>query len=70
MAAIVRALAPGQFSAPCSGIEMLEHDLIHPLVYGVTLHQHLAKVDGNVSLLNGSWDHLAGTKPDIETYPS
>jgi hypothetical protein len=29
---------------------MLEDDLIHPLVYGVTLHQHLAKVDANVSL--------------------
>jgi hypothetical protein len=44
------SLTPGQFSAPCSGIEMLEDDLIHPLVYGVTLHQHLAKVDANVSL--------------------
>jgi hypothetical protein len=29
---------------------MLEDDLIHPLVYRVTLHQHLAKVDANVSL--------------------
>jgi len=44
------SLAPGQFSAPCTGIEMLENDLIHALAYRVTLHQHLAKVDANVSL--------------------
>jgi hypothetical protein len=50
MAAIVRPLLPGQFGAPCGGIEMLEDDLIHPLVDGVTLHQHLARVDANVSL--------------------
>jgi hypothetical protein len=29
---------------------MLEYDLIHPLVYGVTLHQHLATVNASVSL--------------------
>jgi hypothetical protein len=44
------SFTPGQFSAPGSGIEMLEDDLIHPLVYGVTLYQRLAKVDANVSL--------------------
>jgi hypothetical protein len=38
----------GQLSAPCSGIEVLEDDLIHPLIYGVALHQHLAKVDVTV----------------------
>jgi hypothetical protein len=44
------SLAPGQFCAPRRGIEMLEDDLIHPLVYCVTLHQHLAKIDANASL--------------------
>jgi hypothetical protein len=44
------SLAPGQFSAPGTGIEMLENDLIHTVAYDVTLHQHLAKVAANVSL--------------------
>src|SRR5437660_8082722 len=42
------SLAPRQFSAPCFGIEMLEYDLIHSLVDGITLHQYLAKVEANV----------------------
>ncbi|MGH9373260.1 MAG: hypothetical protein ACRD15_17200 [Vicinamibacterales bacterium] len=44
------SLAPGRSGAPGTGIEMLENDLIHTLAYRVTLHQHLAKVDANVSL--------------------
>jgi hypothetical protein len=49
------SLTPRQFSAPRSGIEMLEDDLIHPLVYGVTLYQHLAKIDANPQPVSGSW---------------
>jgi hypothetical protein len=44
------SLTPGQFGAPRSGIEMLEDNLIHLLVYGVTFHQRLAKIVVNVSL--------------------
>jgi hypothetical protein len=44
------SFASGQFSAPCSGVELLEDDLIHALVYGVTLHQHLREVYADVSL--------------------
>jgi hypothetical protein len=43
-------LISGQFNPPRSGIEMFEDDLIHPLVYGVALHQYLAGIDANVSL--------------------
>ena len=32
---------------------MLEDELIHALVYGVTLHQHLAKIVANFSLRAG-----------------
>jgi hypothetical protein len=42
--------APRQLRAPRSRIEMLENDLVHSLIYGVALHQHLAKVSVNVSL--------------------
>jgi hypothetical protein len=35
--------------APRSRIEVVENDLIHPLVDGVTLHELLAKI-ANVSL--------------------
>jgi hypothetical protein len=31
-------------------VEMLKDDLIHSLVYGITLHQYLGKVYRNVSL--------------------
>jgi hypothetical protein len=34
----------GKFAAPCGGIEMIEDDPVHPLVDGVTLHEHLTKV--------------------------
>jgi hypothetical protein len=44
------SLTSRQLSPPCRRIEMLKHDLIHPLVYGVTLHQHLAKINANISL--------------------
>jgi hypothetical protein len=44
------SLAAGRLSAPGSRIEMLEDDLIHPLVDRVTLHEHLAKIDAIVSV--------------------
>jgi hypothetical protein len=44
------ALASRQFGAPCSGVEMLQDDLIHSLIYGITLHQYLAKVDADIGL--------------------
>ena len=40
---------PGKFATPCSGVEMIEDDLIHPLVDDVSLHEHLAKV-ANINL--------------------
>src|ERR1700689_634328 len=42
--------APGRFGAPRSRIQMLEHDLVHPVIYGVTLHQRLTKIEENGSL--------------------
>jgi hypothetical protein len=42
--------ASGQFRAPCRGIEVLEHDLIHAFVNRVTLHEHLARVNVWISL--------------------
>ena len=44
------SLTPGQLGTPSSGIELLEDDLIHSLVYDVTLDQHLAKVAGLICL--------------------
>ena len=38
-----------KLTAPCTGIKVVKDDLIHPLVDGVTLHEHLAKIT-NVSL--------------------
>lgn len=29
---------------------MLKHNLIHSLVYGVTLHQHPTKISANISM--------------------
>jgi hypothetical protein len=43
-------LTPRQLSPPRSRIEMLENNLIHPLVDGITLHQHPAKISASPSL--------------------
>jgi hypothetical protein len=41
---------PGQLGTPRGGIEMLQEDLIHSLVYRVALHHHLARIEFAVSL--------------------
>src|SRR5437867_2601577 len=46
-------LAPRQFGTPGTRIEMFEHKLVHSIVYGVTLHQCLAKIAGNGGLRAG-----------------
>jgi hypothetical protein len=56
------SLTPGQFRAPRRRIEMLENHLIHPFIYGVTLHQYLAKIDANVSLGSGH-SHVRNSIP-------
>ena len=60
------SLAPGQFRAPCTGIEMLENDLIHPFVYCVTLHHYLAKVEHLARVEHlGRVEHLAKVDASI-----
>ena len=44
------SLTPRQFGAPCSGVEMLQDDLIHPLIYCVALDHYLARIEATVSL--------------------
>ena len=47
------SLISGWLGAPCGGIEMIEEDLIHPLVHDVGLHQYLAEVGADFSLRVG-----------------
>ena len=44
------SFAPWQLSSPSSRIKMVKDDLIHSLVYRVTLHQHLTKINASISL--------------------
>ena len=42
-------LTPRQLSAPRSGIQILQQELIHPLVDCVALHQHPARIIAHVT---------------------
>ena len=44
------ALVAGELGAPCCGVEVLEDELVHSLVYGVAFHEHFAEVGVGISL--------------------
>lgn len=43
----------GRLGAPRTQIEVLDHDLVHPIVYGVALRQYLTHIKRNSSLRPG-----------------
>jgi hypothetical protein len=43
----------GRLGAPRTQIEVLDHDLVHPIVYGVALREYLTHIKRNSSLRPG-----------------
>src|SRR6516225_8535279 len=57
---------PGQFGAPRARFEILEHNLVHLVVYDVAFRQRLTKIERNCSLPSG---HRIFLSPSLSLSP-